>query len=764
MKQQALVQQLLEGISAAIRTTKFCVSGILPKIDPHINVDDLGFVRMPLTPSAAKRLMAVCQQAPYGKGTQTLVDKKVRNAFELSPSKFKLSHEWQQAIEQALANIATQLGLPADRLAARLYKLLIYGKGGFFLRHRDSEKLDRMVGSMIVALPNPFSGGLLTVRHKGSIQQFPFAEAATEQSPCYAAFYADCEHEVAAVTNGYRLCLAYSLVLTKAPPESGERPDAGPAEELAQSISRWVAKQGAEPLVFALDHHYTQRGLELDLLKGNDRSTAELVIAAAEQANCHTYMCQVERHIAQYADDGNYEHSWRRTSKPRHMELGEIYNDDLLGSEWVNADGKRQTFPGFRLNVSSIIASTPLDQWKPTREEYEGYTGNAGNTLDRWYHRSALCVWHRDHHFEVLARAGIPYALGMLESMLGKLKKTAKKRSEDERQDCVRLARAIIGQLPRGGRFAYRSDFDQNQKLQAFPKLLRAIDDIETTQQLLRAVLAKGTQLELGGLIVAMCRNHGVTAFAAELKAFFEAEPENVNLRDLSWLDDLARARLDDPARDALLAKLARLAAQQFCRTPPPKHYQPENAKIARGILAALLRVLLLAEDATSLEQVIHFVTEQTPRFSVEGVQVPALKQVVEWSRKEKADLHPRITEWLVALRDQLSAATAHEPQPFSDWSRPANLRCTCPLCKQLSEFLSDPNASTGEIRAREDNRRHVISEINCNACDVTHKLSKTSNTHALILTKTHGSFEQRVKRYAADQKLLETVRSLLGD
>ena len=76
-------------------------------------------------------------------------------------------------------------------------------------------------------------------------------------------------------------------------------------------------------------------------------------------------------------------------SVPRNLELGEVYDDELQGEGWVDTGGKRQPFPAMSLGVASIVASTPIDQWKPTREEYEGYTGNAGNTLDRWYHRSA---------------------------------------------------------------------------------------------------------------------------------------------------------------------------------------------------------------------------------------------------------------------------------------------------------------------------------------------------------------------------------------
>jgi hypothetical protein len=215
MKSAFLVHRLSKGIESAVRSHHFCVCGAVANIDPGIDVVGLGSVKLPLKPTAAKRLMAECMQAPYGKGTETLVNTKVRNAFELAPRAFELTNPlWEQAIRQLLPSIEQSLGLPNNRLEARLYKLLLYGKGGFFLPHRDSEKSDRMVGSLIVGLPAPFSGGRLTVRHQGETQHMDFKEAATGAAPSFAAFYADCEHEVSRVTHGFRLCLAYNLILS----------------------------------------------------------------------------------------------------------------------------------------------------------------------------------------------------------------------------------------------------------------------------------------------------------------------------------------------------------------------------------------------------------------------------------------------------------------------------------------------------------------------------------------------------------------------
>ncbi len=83
---------LSEAIGQATKSCKFCVSGFLPA-NPVIEVDGLGVIKLPLKPAMLKKLLAHCQAAPYGKGTQTLIDKSVRNTFELDPKKFRLSQE-----------------------------------------------------------------------------------------------------------------------------------------------------------------------------------------------------------------------------------------------------------------------------------------------------------------------------------------------------------------------------------------------------------------------------------------------------------------------------------------------------------------------------------------------------------------------------------------------------------------------------------------------------------------------------------------------
>lgn len=132
MADAATVEWVSAAVAQATKSTKFCVSGRFPIVEPGLEVEGLGPAELPLKPRIAKPLIASCHIAPYGKGTKTLVDRDVRNTYELDPEQFRVSEAWNEAVAVVTWSVAHELGLPADRLEARLYKLLVYEKDGFF--------------------------------------------------------------------------------------------------------------------------------------------------------------------------------------------------------------------------------------------------------------------------------------------------------------------------------------------------------------------------------------------------------------------------------------------------------------------------------------------------------------------------------------------------------------------------------------------------------------------------------------------------------
>ena len=82
---RTMYDTLLEAVGAVDRPGTFCTSSDLALVMPGLQVDGLGAVRLPLGKTQGRQLIKLCRQAPYGKGTETLVDTDVRRVWELDP-------------------------------------------------------------------------------------------------------------------------------------------------------------------------------------------------------------------------------------------------------------------------------------------------------------------------------------------------------------------------------------------------------------------------------------------------------------------------------------------------------------------------------------------------------------------------------------------------------------------------------------------------------------------------------------------------------
>ena len=120
---------------------QFATSGQLPNAaNPGLFVQGIGGIGMPLSERDVHCLAGICHQAPFGKGSETVIDLQVRKTLELNPSQFELQNPaWQQTLNDVVTQVADALGiaLGAASMRAELYKLLLYEEGAFFDRHRE---------------------------------------------------------------------------------------------------------------------------------------------------------------------------------------------------------------------------------------------------------------------------------------------------------------------------------------------------------------------------------------------------------------------------------------------------------------------------------------------------------------------------------------------------------------------------------------------------------------------------------------------------
>lgn len=413
--------------------TVFAAQGRVGAVQLAVTVAGVGPLGRSLSAADATRLREASRQARFGHRERTLLDPAVRDTGELGPEAIELA--WSaDARDRLLREVAAALG--TGPLEARLHNLLIYGPGQFFKPHQDTEKHAGMVGTLVLIWPSSHLGGELRIRHGSDELRFA-SQQLHEAGIRWAAFFADCRHEVLPVEEGYRVALTFDLVLRPADPSAEPAPDAdsrlqaalrdrlglgagpssnpnagirsgpGPGPDLGQGPDHDAAPS-LEPWVFLLDHEYTEHGLRWPLLKGLDRPRVAALRAAAEGLGLSVHLALVEVHESWTAEPQR--DRWYRRGRDRFDDEDDDDGDgdagggdseaipqDLIEREialdfWVNTAGHVVGRSAVSVAEDDIASFVDTGDEHLVNEEYEGYMGNYGETLDYWYRRAALVI------------------------------------------------------------------------------------------------------------------------------------------------------------------------------------------------------------------------------------------------------------------------------------------------------------------------------------------------------------------------------------
>jgi hypothetical protein len=224
------IRELKASLVAALRGVgAFATSGVMrepmPPFTPAITVRSMGVGRLglPLIEAQGRQLYAAGAPAAHGLGpAEAPAPAAARGAREFDPAEVIIGAAWDSVLHAIVVRASEGLGLPAPRAAlarAELHKLLVFEEGDSWLSPVQPAEEDvfgamyrsSSFGSLLIVLPSKHEGGCLTVRHGQGAFSADFGGARSDEELCYAAFFADCPHEMAPITAGRRLVLAYHL-------------------------------------------------------------------------------------------------------------------------------------------------------------------------------------------------------------------------------------------------------------------------------------------------------------------------------------------------------------------------------------------------------------------------------------------------------------------------------------------------------------------------------------------------------------------------
>lgn len=763
----------LEKILDAVkRSGDYCCSGTHETPMPKIVVEGVGVLSFPIPADQSRRVIEVAaEKAPYGRGAETLVDEKVRKVWQISPERLEITGKgWERSFKELVGDVAEGLGCEEGSVVAELYKMLVYDEGGHFAPHRDTEKSPGMFGTLVVTLPASHEGGDLVIRHRE--QETVLSLCGDEPGEVrYAAFYADCEHEVRPVTKGYRVCLVYNLIAT-ASGASVMAPDNQSAVQAVARVLRDWGASGAAPqkLVYLLEHHYTQAAISWAGLKNSDAARASVLHAAAAQAGCAIYVGMV--HIEEYGQadynqsfDSRYDYDDGGDDESNY-EVGEVDNGDYYIDQWRDPEDTSVAFGEVPLKNEEILPTGSLDGEESDDVHFTEATGNAGMSFERTYLRAALVIWPEIRFDDICISSGIDGALVRLEKLVDDVQAST--------SEAVAVAWKAAGEFAAKLLASWQDHDAQASRLAALLQQLVRLADREVLWTAVQKIpLNKGYDSSLNPVLIACAGVLSLEQMQSVLRPLFEdARAERfADLLQL-WLElarvlpahaellEVALAALTKAAEpeDAAPVKPSPLlsayafdrqfaelrAAQQTYRAQGRSHL-----KLTPTLLAEFLSAASVAVGSGPACRFVNAITSNPKAFKPDSLLLPCLEQL---SKRETAG-DVVVSHLWRQFASALLRRSGSPPAEPKDWAQSDKITGADKFThlKELQAFARDPESTTHRFKARQDIRSQIERAIEAQRLDMVHVTERKGTPQTLVVTKTRTRYEAARQQYEND-------------
>ncbi|WP_089942825.1 2OG-Fe(II) oxygenase [Candidatus Entotheonella palauensis] len=751
-----VAQQLIDLLDTLDEASTFCIAGEMAPVLPGLEVDGIGDVGLPIGPVQARQLIEQAEQAPYGRGEETIVDTDVRRVWQLEPVQFTIHNPaWDDFMAEMVDAVKHELGMD-QRVAWDLYKLLIYEAGNFFAPHRDSEKVDGMFATLVVNLPSRHEGGTLVVSHDSETRMIDFGGPAGAYNMQYAAFYTDCKHEIEPVTSGYRVNLIYNLRLAGRKRQPTAPRNSENVNRTAALLAELFTDGPYDKIAIPLAHEYSEAGLSLDMLKGSDRSRVDVLARAAEQLNYQLYLALLTHHQSgSVEDDWDYGGRWSSIDEDD-AEMDEVFDESMTLSYWIDAQGHEKEFGEMTLDAEDILDPEGLSD-TPSRQEVHEATGNEGVTMERWYHHGVIVLWPEERYFRILASEGQAAALPALAELIDSEPDPAS--SEAGRT----FAREIIN----GWRLSQRFYGAQSSHAVEMLTQLQRLADADLMNQFLREGMVNDYSGSEGALLSALCDQFGYASLASALTHFIASQVPTERRASLKATVEIVADLCwqDSPMTDERRTVCRTLAGElQGVIDQWDRHVETapwlRDHETREGIVESLFQALSAIEAPGLLESFLTHALTDPKHYDLHTVLIPAAK-TLHHEIDEQSPGAASMRRLLQHCMDQLRDLTKTPVPVPADWAQDIEIRHNCEDCRELQKFLRDPEARVHRFRVRKDRRQHLHRQIDSHGCDMTHVTERKGSPQTLVCTKTRASYERRQRQFEIDTQLLEELREM---
>ncbi len=712
------INQELEKIDEKI---SFFSTKSHPFFIPHLFINGIGEVPLPLVDIYAEKIKKMAIQAPFGKGSQTIVDTSVRNTWEIDASEITLkSDKWDKFLQSCIHTIKTDFGIENIEVDAALYKLLLYEKGSFFKKHQDTERKKGMFATLVIVLPCQYKGGEFDIFFDGTHHTIDFSDSPDTFN--HIAFYADCEHAIAPLTAGYRLTLVYNLIKTQ---PNSELPTPTTTSHIEKNIFTFLNNINEmdfqKPLGYKLKHQYTPESFDFYLLKSTDTKVWEILASVASKLGWYCNMALVSHTIEGYPNDGDSD------------VIDEINEEYTTFLKWY--DSKIPSLNGLEFKNIDFINLLDYENEEPAEVESTGYMGNYGPDVTYYYHHAFVFL----SPFNIL---GNDTVVLQNSSIFEWIKYYLN--SQDKHHFCFTLAEKLTLSNKKN-----LSMGDADPLIQLYikytPKYFTNPNHIQKVTYFFDCVSPQAfIQLYENGTI------HQWNQISLEI---FSKNDINsfihwvLTLNDFNVKNQTFAQEIIEFTKSKIITTL-----NYFLTEYASTMYLKANndlIKIFEILLANHIVWIKIEKDLLDAIEV------NINRNLVDKVFVPIIKN----KDNTTSSFYSGIYDITISFLKLQTAAEPEKPATFKRFF--PKLKNIGKLENVLLDFCSDETKNTLEIKEIQGIRDNYLNIISNLQLDITHETIKKGSPHTLILTKSVASYERDLIQYKTDLKTILDLKQI---
>jgi len=431
----------------------------------------------------------------------------------------------------------------------------------------------------------------------------------------------------------------------------------------------------------------------------------------------------------------------------------EIYEEEIKVEHWGEDD--RPSLGTLNLDISDILTHKKelSTNEAPIHKEQEGYTGNAGMTMEYWYHFGAIILWKQEEQDQVLLNKPVSVRLEWLNYYADRWDTL----DSPNKKKVLEIVGSLNQEIQETSYYNYSSKKSSAESFNALAKVLIKIKYAAFLKTHFDKLIKNFHKIDS-------------TYWADLLKNYptklFDEVFETVGTEgDLNKLEHLLKTlqtfeQSNDKHFKSFLKKQIQHLPNYLNHTALPKKPQAyEYSSITsahQNTTTHILEMMLEFSESQKkkwTQETFEALTKKLPRPYVNEMLVP----IVLKPRNTQTKLVEKLYKCCV---QELKDRTAEKPQPLPDWERPIPQGDSYDksVWKILTPFLQSKTKEYFDYQAVLKVRKNMMSVVNYATVDLRMETIKQGSPHTLRLIKTHEAYHKDLKRWEEDVKLLQHV------